>query len=145
LAVCGRVSGDQHQLRTTYKYRSLWDSSRSGSTASRKHLPREPVDGIAGGPDDLDILSTSLDVAHIARARPAERSQAQWRSVPVLADTGAGHGSAEQLRLMHNSSGLVAATRRTLPLPFQYTRATGSHFPTQPTGQRRAGRTLHHR
>ena len=31
---------------------------------------------------------------------------------------------------MHESSGLVAATRRTLPLPFQYTRATGSHFPT---------------
>src|SRR5699024_698947 len=28
------------------------------------------------------------------------------------------------------SSGLVAATRRTLPLPFRYTRATGSRFAT---------------
>src|SRR5699024_54336 len=67
---------------------------------------------------------------HRARKTRREGAQAQWRSVPVLAVPGAGHGIAEQLRLTHDSSRLVAATRRTLPLPFQYTRATGSHFPT---------------
>lgn len=67
---------------------------------------------------------------HRARETRREGHECNGRSVPVVADTGAGHGSAEQLRLMHDSSGLVAATRRTLPLPFQYTRATGSHFPT---------------
>src|SRR5699024_11697791 len=61
---------------------------------------------------------------------PPRGSRAPWRSVPVLANTGDGHGSAEQLRLMRDSSGLLDAIRRTLPLPFQCTRATGSHFTT---------------
>lgn len=72
---------------------------------------------------------TCPDLVHTPCVCPAETPPARYQFVPVLPDVGVGDGSTEQLRLTHPSSGLVAATHRAPPLPFRYTRATGSHFP----------------
>lgn len=69
-----------------------------GPICISKALATGTLGGIADGPDDLDILVTSLDVVQTAYANPAERPPARYRLVPVLPDTGVGDGSAEQLR-----------------------------------------------
>src|SRR5699024_1801125 len=101
-----------------------------GPICISKALATGILGGIADGPDDVDILVTSLDAVHTACANHAERSPARHRWMPVLADTGVRDVSAEHLRKTHPSSGVVAATRRPLPPPFRYTRATRSHLPT---------------
>jgi len=67
----------QHQLRTTYKLRSLWESSRSGLSASQRYLPPELLGVTADEPGALDVLVTSLDVAQTTCGNPVERSSAR--------------------------------------------------------------------
>ena len=69
-----------------------------GPICISKALATGILGGIADGPDDLDILGTSLNVVTTACANPVERPRARYRFVPVLPDTGVGPE-------LHNFSG----------------------------------------